>query len=854
MDEFILIADDDSTFIDELRKQVSALPEWQDRCLIVCFDKDNLPELLNHYADQITVAFLDFDLRYQDDKAFGAAQFMESTKDYLNWNATRCFWFSGDEDLDQNQIQKTKEKFTGLNTSYIRKPFTFKQLIARLTSDFKLSEQWHNFPQPLRVINKDADVVYANHYWKNSENMPDPKLFIHERKFKQESREFYGPYPGIDSNTSLSHFRLLSFMDDSQQFLLQFAEGLVGLEEAKKHTLLQELIVKITTALQGHGFSRIRLYRYYSIPQSYENMEENQSQDITGFMSLYYTNTALRYNKAGIQNQKERGQCDCCATLDRGKRIKQKIDASSKSPEVLLYDIDTNPAPTEICDLNTIPKNAVNTQSVLELPLITSSKEIINITKQKLLGLLVIDSYDKNNKRYVEITDDNIARLEHTLMAYCKELTASLEQEIKETNQKDKLEYADLDQPFLQKLDSPDSLLKDLLDKAINAVDADVGYLTERSLSDKHLSDDHPSDSYKITVATDHKLFHGYVFSSKATALPVVRCWQNKMRVALPNLKKDIDIQAAIVKAYQNEQMVWHCDGINTNVASKIKSYLEKNIGSLIALPVFAENEQISAIILHSKKSYHFDYEKLNRLECLTTRVGWILIVARRMEQRKLFLDGVVHEIKTDLSPLKHALNSLKINDEQHNIYLRAQYCTTRLDMAVKNLLLMVRDTEFKLDKSDCLFNVLPKLCELYAEECSDKNITLCFTPELENHSVWATPITMSVEWLTHIIANLLDNAVKYTKPNKTVLISAKIEKEQIVLTVTNPGRIKKDDRTKVFDPDYRSKKGTGFHVGLASCKKVMQAHQGDIDLKNCDSKIHATVTWSLKITTGENS
>ena len=138
MSDFILIVDDNQKFINELRTQANDLDAWRDNSLLVCFAQDDVIDVLKHHAHQITAVFLDFDIRYQDGTPFGAQKFMEATKDYLDWNKVRCFWFSGDEDLEQARIQQAKAKFSRLNTSHIRKPFSFLQLAARLENNYNI--------------------------------------------------------------------------------------------------------------------------------------------------------------------------------------------------------------------------------------------------------------------------------------------------------------------------------------------------------------------------------------------------------------------------------------------------------------------------------------------------------------------------------------------------------------------------------------------------------------------------------------------------------------------------------------------------------------------------------------------
>ena len=86
-------------------------------------------------------------------------------------------------------------------------------------------------------------------------------------------------------------------------------------------------------------------------------------------------------------------------------------------------------------------------------------------------------------------------------------------------------------------------------------------------------------------------------------------------------------------------------------------------------------------------------------------------------------------------------------------------------------------------------------------------------------------------------ITNLLDNAVKYRKPDETLDIYIRTwnEHDKLFLSIRDTGQgIRKENLKKVFDKFYRVHQGNkhdvkGFGLGLAYVKKVIDLHQGDI-------------------------
>ncbi len=86
-------------------------------------------------------------------------------------------------------------------------------------------------------------------------------------------------------------------------------------------------------------------------------------------------------------------------------------------------------------------------------------------------------------------------------------------------------------------------------------------------------------------------------------------------------------------------------------------------------------------------------------------------------------------------------------------------------------------------------------------------------------------------------ITNLLDNAVKYRKPDEPIDIYIRTwnDHEKLFLSIRDTGMgIKKENLRKVFEKFYRVHTGNkhdvkGFGLGLAYVKKVIDLHQGEI-------------------------
>ena len=103
------------------------------------------------------------------------------------------------------------------------------------------------------------------------------------------------------------------------------------------------------------------------------------------------------------------------------------------------------------------------------------------------------------------------------------------------------------------------------------------------------------------------------------------------------------------------------------------------------------------------------------------------------------------------------------------------------------------------------------------------------------------------------VIFNLMDNAVKYRKPDEPLNITMKTwnDEEHLYLSITDTGLgMKKENLKKIFDKFYRVHTGNvhdvkGFGLGLAYVKKIVDLHDGEIKV---ESEFGKGTTFTIKL------
>ena len=105
---------------------------------------------------------------------------------------------------------------------------------------------------------------------------------------------------------------------------------------------------------------------------------------------------------------------------------------------------------------------------------------------------------------------------------------------------------------------------------------------------------------------------------------------------------------------------------------------------------------------------------------------------------------------------------------------------------------------------------------------------------------------------IERVLVNLLENAAKYTPPYSTIHIAARRHDEQVILTVDDDGPgLVKGSEARIFEKFERCPREAslpGVGLGLAICRAIVEAHEGQIVAENrqLDGKV---VGASFRIT-----
>jgi signal transduction histidine kinase len=95
--------------------------------------------------------------------------------------------------------------------------------------------------------------------------------------------------------------------------------------------------------------------------------------------------------------------------------------------------------------------------------------------------------------------------------------------------------------------------------------------------------------------------------------------------------------------------------------------------------------------------------------------------------------------------------------------------------------------------------------------------------------------VAMDADAIGQALANLIDNAIKYSGDERALTVDARIVDDRLVLSVADRGLgIPAEEQGKIFEKFYRvgrsdtqGRRGSG--VGLALVRHIAEAHSGDV-------------------------
>src|SRR3989339_328063 len=209
------------------------------------------------------------------------------------------------------------------------------------------------------------------------------------------------------------------------------------------------------------------------------------------------------------------------------------------------------------------------------------------------------------------------------------------------------------------------------------------------------------------------------------------------------------------------------------------------------------------------------------------------LMREKEIMQTALF-DSISHDLKTPLVSIQGSLSDMlenkNLEERSKQAHLETAYEeTVRMNRLVNNLLDTARleAGAFKLSlKPYEVRDLVGTVIKEFEVPLKDRKVTVKISSDLPD-------VVMDFILMAKVLANIIDNAIKYSPFNLPIDIESAVADDYVEIKVLDRGLgIPKDDLERIFDKFYRVKQPENFEgtgLGLSICKRIVDAHKGKI-------------------------
>ena len=224
--------------------------------------------------------------------------------------------------------------------------------------------------------------------------------------------------------------------------------------------------------------------------------------------------------------------------------------------------------------------------------------------------------------------------------------------------------------------------------------------------------------------------------------------------------------------------------------------------------------------------------------------------IARLMDGVRHVSNAIAHDLRTPITRARARLEDAAAHAET-DAELRAavERAVADLDGVTSVFQALMRIAEIEVGARRSAFAevdlgpLLADLADLYAALAEENGITLDLS----------VPDTLVIagdrDLLQQAVANLLDNAIKFSPPGSRIALAAKSAPKHVSISIADQGPgIPESDRPRATERFFRgeaARSTPGSGLGLALVQAVAQLHEGTLLLEDAAPGLRATIRLS---------
>ncbi|MFQ3351461.1 MAG: two-component system phosphate regulon sensor histidine kinase PhoR, partial [Candidatus Marivariicella framensis] len=297
----------------------------------------------------------------------------------------------------------------------------------------------------------------------------------------------------------------------------------------------------------------------------------------------------------------------------------------------------------------------------------------------------------------------------------------------------------------------------------------------------------------------------------------------------------------------------------NNKLATRVKlnSYSEEDKGPRYATPILVDDIGKSPyeLVVFFPKKENFVLSSLIGVAGLSIILTLFIVLVsfsalyQIIQQKKIavmktdFINNMSHEFKTPIATIGLAIDSI-LNVKTINKPKKIQEYTKMIKEENNRMLKQVEDVlrisqlergTLQIEKKEININeVIRNAISHVSLIIKSRNGKIDINLNSDLNIIYG-----NINHLTNVFVNILDNAIKYSTNSPLIKINSFIDKKIIMITIKDNGiGMDLNSQKLIFQKFYRVQTGNihdikGHGLGLTYVKKIIQVHQGQINLKS---------------------